>query len=208
MKLTEVYGALGCMTGAACAKGWFGLQSWVEVGTTRLPHDGQQEHTCRLPTLLLSHSHGTLGLCGAKHPALVPWNLKVLLNVVAVLQMCFACKGKGRECCSLNSVRTVVRQLRTLTFGRCAALAVAQTRAAQGLDLGYYQFCKKVILFQYMFCQTCGEVLIQTCSKQHQLPWECFRQGERKLFSSTWLSWKCVWSSRTDQPFLPRFFWG
>lgn len=53
----------------------------------------QQEDTCRLPTLLLSLGCGNLGLGGVKHPLLVPRNLKVLLNVVAVFQMCFACTG-------------------------------------------------------------------------------------------------------------------
>lgn len=37
----------------------------------------------------------------------------------------------------MNSVRTVVRQLRTLALGTCAA--VAQSRVAQGLDLGILQ---------------------------------------------------------------------
>lgn len=74
MRQIEVCGALGCMAETACAKAWFGLERWVEVGTIQLPHDELvgSKNTRRLPTLLLSYGHGNLGLPGARHPALVP----------------------------------------------------------------------------------------------------------------------------------------
>lgn len=55
-----------------------------------------QLRNCRLPIFLLYHDRGNLGLCGESCPSLVLWNLKVLVSIVPVLQMCLLTTA-GRE---------------------------------------------------------------------------------------------------------------